>query len=290
MACLWEISAWGKDKSYLISAAEQAFELIDAVENSLSVFKASSAVSLINGRAGLHPVVLDPQLFDLLEKAVELAEFTEGAFDLTAGILARVWGFTARNPKHPGEDAIRDALKCTGSDKVLLNRQERTIRFSTPGVELSFGAFGKGYAIDVATMLYEELEVPGALIHGGSSSAAAVGTDPEGRAWNVRMREAQVENATDGPRVVELPGGRALSWSSGSEQFLDLDGVKYSHIIDPRTGWPVPAGVGALVVCESAAAADALATAAVVLGEEAFRKLCSGQPDIDIWFYRQRNG
>lgn len=286
MACQWEISAWGKDTPYLLSAAEQAFELIDAVENSLSVFKASSAVSLINARAAWQPVVLDPQLFDLLEKAVELTEFTEGAFDLTAGILARVWGFTARNPEHPGEDAIRNALKCTGSDKILLNRQERTIRFSTPGVELNFGAFGKGYAIDLAARLYEELAVPGALIHGGTSSAAAVGTDPEGRAWNVRMREVQAENAADAPRVVELPGGRALSWSSGSEQFLDQDGVKYGHIIDPRTGWPVVAGRGALVLCESAAAADALSTAAVVMGEEAFRELCSGQPDIEVWFYR----
>ena len=287
MACQWEISAWGKDTSYLQSAAEQAFELIDAVENSLSVFKASSAVALINARAAHQSVVLDPQLFDLLEKAMELTEFTEGAFDLTAGILARVWGFTARNPVQPGEDVIRDALKCTGSDRVILNRQERTIRFSTPGVELNFGAFGKGYAIDLAASLYEELDVPGALIHGGTSSAAAVGTGPEGKAWNVRMREAQADNASDYPRFVELPGGRALSWSSGSEQFLDLDGVKHSHIIDPQTGWPVAAGLGALVLCESAAVADALSTAAVVLGEEEFRKLCSGQPDIEVWFYRQ---
>lgn len=277
MACDFEVLLWGRERSYLEAVARTALENVELMEGQLSAYRMLSEVDQVNAAAARAPVKVSPQFFELLKTCLLISEETDGAFDITTGPLIKLWGFYERRPRVPSEDEIERVLRCVGYKHVLLNERDFTVRFDTDGVEINLGAIGKGYAVQQVAKYLREMGVPGALVHAGRSSSYALGTQPDGTPWRLGIEHPRFPER----RIAVVHAVDYSASNSGcSEQFLEVGGVIYPHIIDPRTGRPAQGLWGAVAIAPDAAQSDALATAFFVMGEEGTRKYCKHHPEV----------
>ncbi len=271
MACRFEVILPDRCAA-LLDDARAALETVEQVEAQLSVFRESSDISRVNRTAGERPVAVDAELFAFLRTCEELHSETEGAFDVTSTPLSRCWGFLQREGRVPTPAERETALFAVGMNKVGLDPAAGTVHFRTPDLELNFGAIGKGYALDVMAAALRRSGVREALLSAGSSSVLAVGGE-----WPVDVRSPQV---TDRPLARLTLRHGALGTSGAGEQFAVIEGRRYGHIIDPRTGWPSVGVLSASVITDDAARADALATAFFVGGTDLARRYCEGHRNV----------
>jgi thiamine biosynthesis lipoprotein len=250
-----------------VDAASAALDLIDALEDQLTVYRDNSEVCRINATATTEPFVVEPHLFDLLLQCAGLTADTGGAFDIATGALIKAWGFYRREGRIPPPAELTAAMAATGMKHVVLNRESRTVKFRRPGLELNLGGVGKGYALDrAAKLLRDEWGVSAALLHGGGSSVVAVGHPPgDSRGWPVAIRHPHSDCVIG---VVYLRD-RALGTSAATYQSFEYNGRKYGHLLDPRTGRPADGMASVSVVAPTGAEADAGSTACFVLGDMA---------------------
>lgn len=280
MACTFEIYLNAGQYPDAQSTALAALDLIDRLEDQLSVYRAHSEVSQLNERASEHWVQVEPRLFALLAQAVELHDESQGAYDVTAGQLSRIWGFTRRAGRLPQPDELAEALARVGSQFLELNEEESSIRFTRAGLQINLGSIGKGYALDRAAELFESAKIHDLLIHGGNSSVLARGSNASlgpGQGWLVGVRNPNKPTRYLGQLRLH---DRALSTSGSGTQFFTHEGRRYGHILDPRTGWPADGVLSVTVVAPTAAQADALSTAFYVLGPTASRAYCEAHPSV----------
>ncbi|MFN3651585.1 MAG: FAD:protein FMN transferase [Armatimonadota bacterium] len=252
----------GKDPEYLRDAGSQALDEVERLEAQLSHYRPDSDVTDLNVRAYHQAVRLEPLLYRLLRHAVELSEATGGAFDCALGALIRCWGFFRGQGALAEEAAVKEALEQCGSRWLELDDDARTVRFLRP-VQVHLGAIGKGYAVDRMVGVLREVGVRAALVHGGTSTLYALGAPPGDTDWSVGLCDPSDRTRRLG--VVRLRD-RALSTSGDYEQFFEIAGRRYSHLLDPRTGYPAVGMRSATVAAASATDTDALSTAAFVLG------------------------
>jgi len=278
MACDFEVQYHATD----VDAADpvmEAFDLIESIEDQLTIYREQSEVIDINRSAAEGPVRVEPHLFALLEHAARLFQETHGAFDLTSTPLSQSWGFMRREGRLPVAGEIEVALALVGFDKVLLDDTNCTIQFREPGVQINFNSIGKGYALDRAAAHLDEQGVSDYLWHGGRSSVLARGRNraDSGQCWTLGLRDP-VEPSR---RLAEFYlRDRALATAGGGTQFFEHDGKTYSHVIDPRTGWPAQGVTTATALAPTAAEADALATAFFVMGVESAAEYCAAHREI----------
>ena len=262
-----------------------ALELLDALEDQMSVYRSHSEISRINQRAATEPVEVEPRLFGLLQLACELGSATDGAFDITSTPLSRAWGFWRREGRFPTDEERRAALHQVDWRQVRLDPERRTIAFLRPGVEINLNAIGKGYALDRCAeyLLHPELSGSGVgrvedfVIHGGQSSILAQGSRSGFEGWTVTLRNPLRPEQRLREIVLHNAG---LGTSGSGTQFFYHQGRRYGHVIDPRSGFPADAVLSATVVAPTAAEADALATAFYVMGWEATAEYCGRHPHI----------
>jgi len=257
------------------AAAEAALAEIVRLESRLSAFRASSEVSWINAHASDGAIKVEPRLFALLQRCLELSEATDGAFDITVGPLMRAWKFKGETGALPSLGRLADARMRVGYRHVHLDPIASTIRFARDGMSIDLGAVGKGYAIDQAIAILREHGVTTALLHGGTSSVHAIGRAGGGApwriAWSVPTGSARILELDDGALSVSAPHGKAF-WHQGRE---------YGHVIDPRTGWPTTVSRSAVVTGPSSLECDALSTALLVHGPDWLRVLRVRFPGYD---------
>ena len=260
--------------------ALEALDLVDTLEEQMSVFRPTSEISRINLLASQGPVEVEPRLLAILQQAVELSRETDGAYDITAGPLWEAWGFARRAAAVPTEAQIEEARRRVGSQFVELDATRRTIRFLRPGVRLNLGSIGKGYAVDRCVEHLLAHGVADFLVHGGNSSVAARGSprpSSERRGWTVGIRDPLYPDRRLGELRLD---NRALGTSGSQFQSFRHQGRRYGHILDPRTGWPAQGVLSATVLASTAARADALSTALYVLGPSAALDYCRRHPEI----------
>jgi thiamine biosynthesis lipoprotein len=277
MACRFEVTLPISDQAGVLVAGDALAE-VDRLEDQLTVFRETSEVSYINLNAAAAAVKVEASLYALLFRSRELYRETAGAFDITAGPLTRVWGFLRRSGRLPAPDDVERARSFVGSNKLLLNHEERTIRFAHDGVELNLGSIGKGYALDRAAALLRQRGMGTAFLNAGSSSMRAIGSGAAGQqGWLVGLRHPRQQD-----RRLALLSIRdcALSTSGSEEQFFEVAGKRYGHIIDPRSGHPAEGVTSVTVVANSTAVSDALATAFYVGGRELAERYCATHPDV----------
>lgn len=279
MACDFAIQYHAADGSAANGAILEALDLIDQLEAQLTIYRETSEILEINRRAFDEPVVVEPQLFALLELCVWLHAETRGAFDLTSGPLSRVWGFLRREGRVPSEDEIAAALATVGGEKLALDLDNQTIQFREPGVEINLNAVGKGYALDRVVQLLAERGVDDVLCHGGKSSVAARGRDRNeaGGGWRIAVPHPQDPERTVGDLLLR---DEALGTSGSGTQFFESDGRRFGHLIDPRTGQPADGVYTATVVTATGAEADALSTAFYVTGPADAAEYCATHPGV----------
>lgn len=277
MACDFQIYLNAGEKDDAAEHAVEALRILEPLEQQLSVYRATSEISRINQRAAEEPVVVEPRLYALLQHALQLGRLTDGAFDITSGPLSKVWGFFRREGRLPNELEREEARALVGWDKLRFHDATRSLGFERPGMEINLNAIGKGYALDRCAL---ELELAGAdnfLLHGGHSSVLARGRRTGRNGWAVALRH---------PLRPEWPLGeillrdQALGTSGSANQFFHYQGQRFSHVLDPRSGWPAQQLLSATVLAPTAADADALSTAFFVLGVEATRVICQQHTDL----------
>jgi thiamine biosynthesis lipoprotein len=279
MACDFEIQFPAHHQQAFTEHALRAFDLIDALEAQMTIYRDDSELLRLNRTAAEQPVAVEPRLFEVLKLAGDLYHQTSGAIDITSSPLSRIWGFTRREGRVPQAEELRSALEIVGFENVVLNDQERTVSFRRKGVELNLNSMGKGYALDRAAELLREAGVSDFLFHGGKSSILARGGNPaEGLDhWTVGLRDPLRPER----RLAELVlRNQALSTSGSATQFFRHEGHSYGHILDPRTGWPAEGVLTATAIAPSAVLAEALSTAFYVMGPAAVEAYCAEHPEV----------
>ena len=251
---------------------DEAWELVQHLVDRLSAHVPASDICFINEHAFARPVLVAPDLFGLLRKAAETSDVTGGAFDVTIGPLAKLWGFFGREGRVPSVAEIDEAVARVGMGHVELDPAARTIRLHRPGMEIDLGAIGKGFVIDKVVEMLRRSGVTCALAQSGGSSIFALGAPPDGSdGWRVGLRPGGA--ATERLGVVELRD-RAFGTSGDHEQHFVADGVRYGHVLDPRSGRPVGHRMSACCLGDSATRTDALSTALAVMGPDEARRFC----------------
>ena len=274
MACRFEITLASEDAAWIV-AVRAALNEVDRIEDALTVFRDTSTISSINRTAAAEPVRVNDDVFSLLRDCAFLYRETGGAFDITSTPLSRCWGFLQRDGRLPAADALAAARTLVGADGVLLDDRTRTVRFDRPGLELNLGAIGKGYALDRVGQLLRHSGAAHALFSAGRSSLLAIGGRSAG--WHVELVSPR-----HGDRALARVWLRdaALGTSGAGEQFITIDGMRYGHVIDPRTGWPASGVLSASVIASSAAHADALSTAFLIGGVELAERYCARHSNV----------
>jgi len=267
MACRFEVVFNAGEVAEATELAIAALDLVEAIEERITIHRQGGELARLNATAadGWQPLADD--LCGLLVRAGSLWEQTAGAFDMATGALSRCWGFLRRQGRTPDPADLAAALSCSGWARVELDAAGRRLRFRQRGVELNPGAIGKGWALDRVADHLTAAGVPSLLVHGGSSSVLARGIQgpaiPGRRGWRVGLRHPLRPHA----RLATLSlVDRCLGTSGSGTQFFIDRGRRLGHILDPRTGLPAEGVLSATVLAPSAADADALATAAYVLG------------------------
>ena len=243
------------------SIVADVFERIDLM---MSEWKPGSPLTEINDAAGLRPVEAPPELFNLIALGVELGDTTGGAFDITWAALWGLWDFKAQQPALPDPAEIEGRLARVDYRRIQLDPESRTVLLPEPGMLIGLGAIAKGHALDVAA---RELRAAGIgdflIVAGGQVYASG---DRNGRPWRIGVRDPRA-GPDDLIATIELRDGSA-STSGDYERFFIIDGRRYHHVLDPRTGRPATAAQSVTLVSASATLADALSTALMVLGPQ----------------------
>jgi thiamine biosynthesis lipoprotein len=271
MACRFEVALPGEHAAD-IAAARDALEEADRLEELLSVFRESSAISQINRAAGTGAVEVAEEVFELLTRCSDLSLATGGAFDITSTPLSRAWGFLRREGRLPSDDEIASARALVGLRHLTLDAAARTAALDRDGMALNLGAIGKGFAVQAMGAALWGRGVRHALVSAGGSSVIALGGPDRG--WRVDVMGGPLRQRLMGLRLRNA----ALGTSGAGEQFIEVNGTRYGHVIDPRTGWPASGVLSAAVVTADAATADALATAFFVGGLDLARRYCDSHP------------
>ncbi|MEL6974535.1 MAG: FAD:protein FMN transferase [Bacteroidota bacterium] len=242
----------------------EAVAEIQRIEKLISSWDADSETSEINKNAGIRPVRVSQELFELIERALALSKVTDGAFDITYASLDKVWRFDGSMTTMPTESEIARSVAKIGYDKVILNSATHSVYLTEKGMRIGFGAIGKGYAADKAKALLMSKEVKAGIIN-ASGDLTTWGTKSNGENWMVGITNPlEKEKVFAWLPVIES----SVATSGNYEKFISFGGQKYSHIIDPRTGYPTKGISSVTIFAKKVELCDALATAVFVLGRD----------------------
>jgi thiamine biosynthesis lipoprotein len=268
MATTWQVTlptgAGEAETARAAAAAEECFALFRRLDLELSEWKEGSPLSAVNRAAGVAPVAVPAELFELVARAVAIGRETDGAFDVSWAALWGLWDFRAEPPVVPERAAIAARRALVDYRRIVLDPAARTLFLPAAGMKLGLGGIAKGYALERAGALLGERGFADFLLVSGGQVYAR-GTRG-GRAWQVGVRDPRGERE-EIFATLPLAGG-SLSTSADNESFFVVDGVRYHHILDPQTGWPSRGLRSATVLAADPTLADALSTAVMVLGRE----------------------
>lgn len=235
MGSAYSVVVYGEDRTRMEEAVDAAFVEVQRLDEMLSNYKPESELSEINRYAGERPVAVTQEMFDLLAACVEYSQESEGAFDITVGPLMKVWGFYKGTGRLPHRAEILGAMERVGYRNIVLDATHRTVRFAKEGAELDPGGIGKGYAVDRMVDVLKQYGIDAALVSASGSSIYGLGAPPGEKGWKVEIRDPKNEKKSVAEVYLK---NESMSTSGNYEKFFRAEGRIYSHIMDPRTGWP----------------------------------------------------
>jgi len=235
MGSAYAVAVYGDDRTRMEEAVDAAFGEVRRLDEMLSNYKPQSELSEINRDAAERPVAVTAEMFQLLSACMEYSRESEGAFDITVGPLMKVWGFYKGTGRLPHRAEILGALDRVGYKNILLDPADQTVKFARPGMELDPGGIGKGYAVDRMVEILKQYGIRRALVSASGSSIYALGAPPGEQGWKVKIRDPRDERKSVAEVYLK---DESMSTSGSYEKFFRAEGRIYSHIMDPRTGWP----------------------------------------------------
>jgi thiamine biosynthesis lipoprotein len=270
MGTRFRIVLYAGERESARAAAEAAFARIAQLDAVTSDYKADSELLTLCAKAAGGPVRVSEDLFEVLKLSLDLAGRSDGAFDVTVGPMVQLWRRSRRTQRLPTDEALAEARRVVGSAKVRLDSAGRTVHLTVAGMQLDLGGIAKGYAADAALAVLRKLGFTRAMVAAGGD--IVVGDAPPGQAgWRIGI--APLDDQARPPSRFLTLSNAAVSTSGDAEQYTEIAGVRYSHIVDPRTGLGLIGRNSVTVVAAGGVAADSLATAACVLGPQRGLKL-----------------
>ena len=246
------------DEETAKTAAKSAFERVAELEGVMSDYQRDSELMQLCDKAGDGPVRVSPELFDILEYAQQVSQASDGAFDATVGPLVRLWRESRKTQTLPDPPALAEARSLVGYQFMRLDRKKQTVELTMPGMRLDLGGIGKGYAGDEAIRVLREQGVTSALFEAGGDIVVSDAPPEHPDGWQIETQEGK-----------KIPlANVAISTSGYTEQFVEIHGVPYSHVVDPHTGIGLTNQFAATIIARRGITTDALSTAATVLGPE----------------------
>jgi len=272
------------DSSTAENCVEAAFEQLESVDNLMSDYKVDSELSRVNQRAYQSPVKVSEPLFEVLQQSLALSRETDGAFDITVGPLVDLFGSGEKSRAAPTEEQIAQARLKTGFQKLKLDEQNRTVKFAVEGMRLDLGGIAKGYAIDRAVEAMQKGGAIGGMVDVGGD-IRCFGAPPRGKnKWLIGLQdpgETGEEIIGAQPLLVLKLTNAAIATSGDYRRFTLIEGNKYSHIIDTRTGYSSEGLASVTIITKKAIDADALATAVSVMGAKKGLALIETKPETE---------
>jgi len=265
MGSRFDITVTAKDSVTAKEHIDTAIAEIGRIEKLISSWDAASQTSEINRNAGVKPVEVNPELFDLINNALAISKLTDGAFDISYASMDRIWKFDGSMAAMPSAEEIAASIAKVGFQNIILDEEKGTVFLKIEGMKIGFGAIGKGYAADKAKALLIRNGVSSGIIN-ASGDMNIWGKQPDGSEWKVAITNPLDKNKVFA--LLPITNGAVVT-SGNYEKYVNFNGKRYTHIIDPRTGYPASGIISVTVFAPKAELADALATSVFVMGKDA---------------------
>ncbi len=287
MGTWFRIVLYAPDQATATRAADAAFDRIRALDDIMSDYRPNSELMLLSERAGGPAVGVSEDLFRVLRAAQETAKISGGAFDITVGPVVRLWRRARRRHELPDRESLARALELVGYEKLSVDMRARTAQLAKPGMLLDLGGIAKGDAADEAMAILKERRIASALVAGGGDIAVSE-PPPGSEGWRIGIAPLGPPNSP--PKSFLMLRNAAVSTSGDAEQHVEIAGIRYSHIIDPKTGIALTGRSSVTVVAPDCTASDSLATAVSVLGPERGLELIKATRGAGVLFIRETSG
>jgi thiamine biosynthesis lipoprotein len=277
MGTLFSISLYAGEKSGAEAAAEAAFKRIAALDQIMSDYRADSELMQLCDAPFGKPVHLSPDLYTILFRAEQTSKLTDGAFDATIGPFTHLWRFSRRRKTLPSDEQLAEARAAFGWQKLRLDPKNRTASLLVPKMRLDLGGIAKGYAADQALKVLNSNRISRALV--AASGDLAIGDPPPGETgWKIGI--TPIDSHTNELVTSLLLHNAGVSTAGDTEQAVEINGVRYSHILDPRTGLGLTNRIQVTVIAREATTSDGLDTGLCVLGAKKALKLIDSLPHV----------
>lgn len=261
----FEISVVGPNENWCSDKINLAIEEIKRIERLLTTFSTDSVTFQINENAGNKPIVVPDEVFNLIERCQMISRITQGAFDISYGSLdKRFWNFDTHMTSLPDPETAKKSVALINYENIILDKENKTIFLKNKGMRIGFGGIGKGYAAEMAKKILLQNGVESGIVN-ASGDLTAWGTQENGQAWTIGVANPNHRNDIFSTFKIT---NKAVATSGNYEKFVIINNKKYSHTIDPKTGYPVSGIKSVTIIAENAEIADALATPVTVMGIE----------------------
>jgi FAD:protein FMN transferase len=287
MGSEFKIVLYCADAAAARRASNAAFARIAALDAALSDYNPESELMRLCDKAGAGPVAVSGDLFQVLERSLEMSRRSNGAFDVTVGPVVHLWRRARRQKRLPDPEKLAQALSLVGYGNVRLDAKARTVELLKPGMKLDLGGIAKGYAAHEAIEVLRKHDIASALV-GGAGDIAVSQAPPGAPGWRIDISNLQSPQSP--PNRHLLLSNACVSTAGDAEQYVEIGGKRYSHIVDPRTGLGVERRASVTVVAPDGATADSLDTAVYVLGEARGLALVDSTPGAECLILRLEGG
>lgn len=260
------ISVVCEDEAWAETQIDAAIVEISRIEKLLTTFNDNSQTNQINENAGIKPVKVDKEVFDLIQRSLQISSLTDGAFDITYGSIdKRFWNFDKEMTSLPDAETAKDSVRLINYKNVILDTENQTVFLKQKGMRIGFGGIGKGYAAESAKRLLMKNGVKSGIVN-AAGDLTTWGNQPNEKPWTINIADPENKHEAFSSLTIS---GLAVATSGSYEKYAIIDGKKYAHTIDPKTGFPVSGIKSVTIICPNAELADAMATPITVLGVDA---------------------
>ncbi|WP_432673065.1 FAD:protein FMN transferase [Flavobacterium sp. SM2513] len=265
MGNIFTITVVSDNPTFAAENIQIAIEEIQRIEAIFTTYNIDSQTNLINDNAGITPVKVDEEVFDLIQRSLHISKITQGAFDISYGCIDKsLWNFDKTMTSLPSSEMALKMVHLINYNNIILNPETQTVFLKEKGMRIGFGGIGKGYAAEMARKILIKNQVESGIIN-ASGDLTAWGFQPNGKPWTIGIANPDVP--IDAFSYLEI-SNKAIATSGNYEKFVTINGKKYSHTIDPKTGLPITGIKSVTVISNNAEFADAMATPIAVMGIE----------------------
>ncbi|RYD81138.1 MAG: FAD:protein FMN transferase [Sphingobacteriales bacterium] len=261
----FEFTVVATDEQQGNNAIDLAIAEVTRIEDLLSTYKTNSQTNLINDNAGLRPVKVDDEIIGLIQRSLKISRLTQGAFDITYGSIDKsLWNFDINMTSLPDKETALRSVNLIDYEKVEIFPDDKKVMLKDKGMRIGFGGIGKGYAADRAKYILKNEGIESGIVN-AAGDLITWGKQPNGKHWTIGIADPDQKIQ---PFSALNISDMAIATSGNYEKYATINGIRYSHTIDPKTGFPVGGIKSVSIICSSAELADALATPVMVMGVE----------------------